>query len=156
MFLSTFKIFINIFIRRMNATFFAMQYALRKSRRRDSMLLLFTCSPSQARITSPNQMCQYLLMDGTCKCGLECPLLLDRVFHFDPSRPSKPWSPADIKYADDVTKLCSHKRKIIAMATFQNTTSMQKLHRQNETQPAAQITPQKRLGRKRTFLNKRR
>ena len=34
-------------------------------------------------------MIYYLQLDGTCKCGLECPLKPDEVFSFNPRVPSK-------------------------------------------------------------------
>ncbi|XP_074989739.1 methyl-CpG-binding domain protein 6 [Calonectris borealis] len=43
-------------------------------------------SPSGTALTSLEQTCAYLLADGTCKCGLECPLNMHKVFNFDPGR----------------------------------------------------------------------
>lgn len=38
-----------------------------------------TCSPSGSVLSSLEQVKAYLLTDGTCKCGLECPLILHKV-----------------------------------------------------------------------------
>uniref|UniRef100_A0A452QBN5 Methyl-CpG-binding domain protein 5 n=1 Tax=Ursus americanus TaxID=9643 RepID=A0A452QBN5_URSAM len=64
------------------------------------------------------QVKTYLLTDGTCKCGLECPLILPKVFNFDPGAAVKQRTAEDVKADEDVTKLCIHKRKIIAVATL--------------------------------------
>ncbi|KAH1175970.1 hypothetical protein KIL84_020704 [Mauremys mutica] len=53
-------------------------------------------SPSGTNLTSLEQTRAYLLTDGTCKCGLECPLNVHK----------------------DMTKLCNHRRKTVAMATL--------------------------------------
>ena len=34
-------------------------------------------------------MIEYLKTEGTCKCGLECPLFIHKVFNFDARIPSK-------------------------------------------------------------------
>ena len=41
-------------------------------------------SPNGVRLTSLSHVTKYLQSDGTCKCGLECPLLVEKVFNFDP------------------------------------------------------------------------
>lgn len=43
-------------------------------------LLFLPCSPSGSLLSSLEQVKTYLLTDGTCKCGLECPLILHKVF----------------------------------------------------------------------------
>ncbi|KAF7711163.1 hypothetical protein HF521_000174 [Silurus meridionalis] len=75
-------------------------------------------SPSGSVLSSFEQMKSYLLMDGTCKCGLECPLILPKVFNFDPGAAVKQRTAEDVKADEDVTKLCIHKRKLIAVATL--------------------------------------
>lgn len=40
---------------------------------------LSPCSPSGSLLSSLEQVKTYLLTDGTCKCGLECPLILHKV-----------------------------------------------------------------------------
>ncbi|XP_039613287.1 methyl-CpG-binding domain protein 5-like isoform X3 [Polypterus senegalus] len=75
-------------------------------------------SPSGSVLSCLEQVKTYLLTDGTCKCGLECPLILPKVFNFDPGAAVKQRTAEDVKADEDVTKLCIHKRKIIAVATL--------------------------------------
>ncbi|XP_035266101.1 methyl-CpG-binding domain protein 5-like isoform X1 [Anguilla anguilla] len=75
-------------------------------------------SPSGSVLSCLDQVKSYLLTDGTCKCGLECPLILPKVFNFDPGAAVKRRTAEDVKADEDVTKLCMHKRKIIAVATL--------------------------------------
>ncbi|KAM9304774.1 methyl-CpG-binding domain protein 5 [Gastrophryne carolinensis] len=75
-------------------------------------------SPSGSLLSCLDQVKTYLLTDGTCKCGLECPLILPKVFNFDPGAAVKLRTAEDVKADEDVTKLCIHKRKIIAVATL--------------------------------------
>uniref|UniRef100_A0A4W4F8X0 MBD domain-containing protein n=1 Tax=Electrophorus electricus TaxID=8005 RepID=A0A4W4F8X0_ELEEL len=75
-------------------------------------------SPSGSVLSCLDQVKSYLLTDGTCKCGLECPLILPKVFNFDPGAVVKQRTAEDVKADEDVTKLCIHKRKLIAVATL--------------------------------------
>uniref|UniRef100_H3A407 Methyl-CpG-binding domain protein 5 n=2 Tax=Latimeria chalumnae TaxID=7897 RepID=H3A407_LATCH len=75
-------------------------------------------SPSGSVLSCLEQVKTYLLTDGTCKCGLECPLILPKVFNFDPGAAVKQRTAEDVKADEDVTKLCIHKRKIIAVAAL--------------------------------------
>ncbi|XP_066468043.1 methyl-CpG-binding domain protein 5 isoform X2 [Tiliqua scincoides] len=75
-------------------------------------------SPSGSLLSCLEQVKTYLLTDGTCKCGLECPLILPKVFNFDPGVTVTQRTAEDVKADEDVTKLCNHKRKIIAVATL--------------------------------------
>ncbi|XP_067843283.1 methyl-CpG-binding domain protein 5 isoform X3 [Heptranchias perlo] len=75
-------------------------------------------SPSGSVLACIEQVKTYLLTDGTCKCGLECPLILSKVFNFDPGATVKQRTAEDVKADEDLTKLCIHKRKIIAVATL--------------------------------------
>ncbi|XP_078084118.1 methyl-CpG-binding domain protein 5 isoform X1 [Mustelus asterias] len=75
-------------------------------------------SPSGSVLACIEQVKTYLLTDGTCKCGLECPLILSKVFTFDPGATVKQRTAEDVKADEDLTKLCIHKRKIIAVATL--------------------------------------
>ncbi|XP_061074808.1 methyl-CpG-binding domain protein 6 [Conger conger] len=75
-------------------------------------------SPSGTLLSSVEEVGSYLLTDGTCKCGLECPLVVHKVFNFDPGavllqRPQLPG-----KAEEDMTKLCNHRRKVVAMAAL--------------------------------------
>ncbi|KAJ8340966.1 hypothetical protein SKAU_G00332570 [Synaphobranchus kaupii] len=75
-------------------------------------------SPSGTVLSSVEEVKTYLLTDGTCKCGLECPLVVHEVFCFDPrsevtGRGQEPW-----RAGQDMTKLCNHRRKVVAMAAL--------------------------------------
>ncbi|XP_028836232.1 methyl-CpG-binding domain protein 5 isoform X2 [Denticeps clupeoides] len=83
-------------------------------------------SPSGSVLSCLEQVKSYLLTDGTCKCGLECPLILPKVFNFDPGAAVKQRTAEDVKTDEDVTKLCIHKRKLIAVATLHK--SMEQPH----------------------------
>ncbi|EEZ98164.1 methyl-CpG-binding domain protein 5 isoform X2 [Tribolium castaneum] len=76
-------------------------------------------SPSNTALSSPEQVKEYLLTSGTCKCGLECHFKYDNTFNFDPKVASKPWTLSPDTNTGDLTKLCNHKRKIIAMASLE-------------------------------------
>ncbi|GBM75139.1 Methyl-CpG-binding domain protein 6 [Araneus ventricosus] len=78
-------------------------------------------SPSEIYLHSLQEVAVYLQTEGTCKCGLECPLMLNKVFNFNPMAPTKCWNVNDLSW-NDPTKLCNHKRKIAAMATFHSST----------------------------------
>ncbi|XP_043939545.1 methyl-CpG-binding domain protein 6 [Protopterus annectens] len=78
-------------------------------------------SPSGTILSSLEQVSAYLLADGTCKCGLECPLIVHKVFNFDPAAVVKPRSAEEIKADEDMTKLCNHRRKNVAMAALYKT-----------------------------------
>ncbi|KAL7989883.1 hypothetical protein Chor_012549 [Crotalus horridus] len=73
-------------------------------------------SPSGTSLASLEQTRAYLLADGTCKCGLECPLNVHKVFNFDPA--AMVIGSEGSKGDQDMTKLCNHRRKIVAMATL--------------------------------------
>ncbi|XP_042303547.1 methyl-CpG-binding domain protein 6 [Sceloporus undulatus] len=73
-------------------------------------------SPSGTSLASLEQTRAYLLADGTCKCGLECPLNVHKVFNFDPA--AMVMGSECTKGDEDMTKLCNHRRKIVAMATL--------------------------------------
>ncbi|XP_056144901.1 methyl-CpG-binding domain protein 5-like [Lampris incognitus] len=75
-------------------------------------------SPSGSVLACLEEAKTYLLSDGTCKCGLECPLIPHKVFNFDAGAAVKQRTAEDAKTDSDVTKLCIHKRKIIAVATL--------------------------------------
>ncbi|EDM00466.1 rCG37751 [Rattus norvegicus] len=95
----------------------AIQVPVGWQRRVDHNGVLYI-SPSGSLLSCLDQVKTYLLTDGTCKCGLECPLILPKVFNFDPGAAVKQRTAEDVKADDDVTKLCTHKRKIIAVATL--------------------------------------
>jgi len=89
------------------------------------MLMSVICdSPSNTCLRSHGEVRQYLLRDGTCKCGLQCPLVVDKTFVFDTQRAqSKHLLADDISLASDQSNsLCNHRRKILAVAAFQQST----------------------------------
>lgn len=57
--------------------------------------------------------------------------LFPQVFNFDPGAAVKQRTAEDVKADEDVTKLCIHKRKLLAVAT---------LHRSMETHPPLTLT----------------
>jgi len=59
-----------------------MEYYQLSSDSHPTRLLFSVCSPSGSVLSSLEQVKIYLLTDGTCKCGLECPLILHKVMHF--------------------------------------------------------------------------
>lgn len=48
------------------------------------VLVLFDYSPSDTKIRNLDELKNYIGSDGTCKCGLSCPLRLEVAFSFDP------------------------------------------------------------------------
>ncbi|KAK0148736.1 Methyl-CpG-binding domain protein 5 [Merluccius polli] len=82
-------------------------------------------SPSGSVLACLEQAKSYLQTDGTCKCGLECPLILHKVFNFDPGAAVTQRTAEDVKADSAVTKLCIHKRKIIAVAALQRSMESQ-------------------------------
>ncbi|XP_076124298.1 uncharacterized protein mbd6 [Alosa pseudoharengus] len=75
-------------------------------------------SPSGTILSSVEEVRTYLLTDSTCKCGLECPLVIHKVFSFDPVAVVRPQSQQPGKAEEDMTKLCNHRRKVVAMAAL--------------------------------------
>lgn len=57
--------------------------------------------------------------------------LSPQVFNFDPGAAVKQRTAEDVKADEDVTKLCIHKRKLLAVAT---------LHKSMETHPPLALT----------------
>ena len=84
------------------------------------MIFLFT-SPSDICLSSCKDISAYLLRSDTCKCGLECPLMVGEVFSFDPHVEGIPFSLGDIPQSGDLSKLCSHRRNVLSMAPFFST-----------------------------------
>uniref|UniRef100_A0A3B3REU3 Methyl-CpG binding domain protein 6 n=1 Tax=Paramormyrops kingsleyae TaxID=1676925 RepID=A0A3B3REU3_9TELE len=75
-------------------------------------------SPSGMVLSSLEEVKLYLLTDSTCKCGLECPLVLHKVFNFDPEAVVRQRCQQPGKAEEDMTKLCNHRRKVVAMAAL--------------------------------------
>lgn len=75
-------------------------------------------SPSGTSLSSLDEVKTYLLTDGTCKCGLECPLVIHKVFNFALGVKVEQSSLPVGKAEQDMTKLCNHRRKVVAMAAL--------------------------------------
>ncbi|XP_029363024.1 methyl-CpG-binding domain protein 5 isoform X2 [Echeneis naucrates] len=75
-------------------------------------------SPSGTVLSSLDEVKAYLLTDGTCKCGLECPLIIQKVFNFTVGVKVEQHSQPLGKTEQDMTKLCNHRRKVVAMAAL--------------------------------------
>nr|XP_040050238.1 methyl-CpG-binding domain protein 5 isoform X3 [Gasterosteus aculeatus aculeatus] len=75
-------------------------------------------SPSGTALCSLDEVKTYLLTDGTCKCGLECPLIVNKVFSFTVGVKVEQHSQPIGKAEQDMTKLCNHRRKVVAMAAL--------------------------------------
>ncbi|XP_038046450.1 uncharacterized protein LOC119720713 isoform X2 [Patiria miniata] len=73
-------------------------------------------SPSGHLLHCAEDLQRYLLAEGTCKCGLECPLIIDRVFNFNPRVPARPKLPSDVLVGSQLNALCKHRNKLVAMA----------------------------------------
>ncbi|KAM9752124.1 uncharacterized protein mbd6 [Menidia menidia] len=75
-------------------------------------------SPSGTALSTLGEVKAYLLTDGSCKCGLECPLIIHKVFNFSVGVRVEQHSQPLGKVEQDMTKLCNHRRKVVAMAAL--------------------------------------
>uniref|UniRef100_A0A3Q4G3H8 Mucin-17-like n=1 Tax=Neolamprologus brichardi TaxID=32507 RepID=A0A3Q4G3H8_NEOBR len=75
-------------------------------------------SPSGTTLSNLEEVKTYLMTDGTCKCGLECPLIINKVFNFTVGVKVEQHSQPLGKAEQDMTKLCNHRRKVVAMAAL--------------------------------------
>lgn len=76
-------------------------------------------SPTQSLLWSHSDLLSYLTMDGTCKCGLACPLFLDKVFNFDPACGLQRY--ANLNDSDtNQNNLCNQHRKLQALAHYRS------------------------------------
>lgn len=76
-------------------------------------------SPSQSLLWSHSDLLSYLTTDGTCKCGLSCPLFVDQVFNFDPSCSLQRY--ASLSDSDtNQNNLCNQHRKLQALAHYRS------------------------------------
>ena len=55
----------------------------------NSIFQFLFLSPNNSRLRSLEHVVEYLKTEGTCKCGLDCPLFVQDVFNFDARIPSK-------------------------------------------------------------------
>ena len=67
---------------------------------------------------SKEEIKEYLLKEGTCKCGLECPLDLDLVFDFDIHK--QPQLPPLTLAPPNPAKYCSHRESVAAFGNMLN------------------------------------
>lgn len=95
----------------------AVQVPIGWQRRVEGGRVLYV-SPSGTSLSSVDEVKTYLLTDGTCKCGLECPLVLHKVFSFAVGVKVEQSSLPVGKPEQDMTKLCNHRRKVVAMAAL--------------------------------------
>ncbi|KAH3699262.1 uncharacterized protein LOC127859870 [Dreissena polymorpha] len=66
-------------------------------------------SPTCERLTSSETLKQYLGSEGTCKCGLECPILVEKVFNFSTSVVTVTWNPLPAELATVRRGSCQHR-----------------------------------------------
>ncbi|XP_074537588.1 uncharacterized protein mbd6 [Halichoeres trimaculatus] len=95
----------------------AIQVPIGWQRRVDGGQVVYV-SPSGTALGSLDEVKTYLLTDGTCKCGLECPLIIHKVFNFTVAVKVEQHSQPLGKAEQDMTKLCNHRRKVVAMAAL--------------------------------------
>uniref|UniRef100_A0AAZ3SLX7 MBD domain-containing protein n=1 Tax=Oncorhynchus tshawytscha TaxID=74940 RepID=A0AAZ3SLX7_ONCTS len=95
----------------------AIQVPIGWQRRVEDGLVVYV-SPSGTFLSSLEEVKSYLLTDGTCKCGLECPLVIHKVFNFSLGVKVQQRSQLVGKAEQDMTKLCNHRRKVVAMAAL--------------------------------------
>lgn len=72
-------------------------------------------SPNKSRLRSMEDLVEYLQLEGTCKCGLECPFKPSEVFNFNPNVPSKFGFSASGKVDPDREISCNVCRKFEEM-----------------------------------------
>lgn len=111
--------------------------------------LVVYVSPSGTVLSSLDEVRAYLLTDGTCKCGLECPLVINKVFNFSLEVRVQAHSQPLGKSEQDMTKLCNHRRKVVAMAALCRSMQASKLpfvtHYQEATSGAGENRDPKRM-----------
>ncbi|XP_065817289.1 methyl-CpG-binding domain protein 5 isoform X2 [Labrus bergylta] len=95
----------------------AIQVPIGWQRRVDGGQVIYI-SPSGTALASLDEVKTYLLTDGTCKCGLECPLIIHKVFNFTVGVKVEQHNQPLGKAEQDMTKLCNHRRKVVAMAAL--------------------------------------
>lgn len=85
-------------------------------------------SPSDALLWSMEEIARYLMTEGTCKCGLECPFQIDQIFNFDANIRFQKYSTS--QPSND--RFCSHKAKLNAIAEYnQHASNHQQAHNNN-------------------------
>lgn len=77
-------------------------------------------TPSNCALWSLDEVVGYLLSEGTCKCGLDCPLVIHHVFNFDPCTCLNHAQPGTFDTLNSNANLCNHKRKVTSIRNYQN------------------------------------
>ncbi|CAF3203966.1 unnamed protein product [Rotaria sp. Silwood2] len=78
--------------------------------------LVVYLSPTNTILDSLDAIRQYLETPSSCKCGLQCPLIVDKVFNFDSTIKSKSWEVTQVLEGTH----CRQKSNILEMATLTN------------------------------------
>jgi len=78
--------------------------------------LVVYLSPTNAILDSFDAIRRYLESPTSCKCGLQCPLIVDKVFNFDSNVKSKSWEVTQVLEGTH----CRQKSNILEMATLTN------------------------------------
>ncbi|CAF0961368.1 unnamed protein product [Rotaria sordida] len=73
-------------------------------------------SPTNIILDSLDAVRHYIESPTSCKCGLQCPLIIDKVFNFDPTKKSKSWEVIQVLEGTH----CRQKSNILEMATLTN------------------------------------
>lgn len=81
-------------------------------------------TPSNCLLWSLDEVVGYLLSDGTCKCGLDCPLVVHQVFNFDPCTCIQN-SIMETSQSQVNQNLCNHKRKLNALQQIRHQSEYQ-------------------------------
>lgn len=100
-------------------------------------------SPSEIQLCSIEETRKYLLSEETCKCGLQCPFHVEKLFNFDPAIPSRPWKLMDIDLTKSAPMTCCHRKHIRSHA--------QGLECKNTNNKLTKTSPVKRKGKRLLF-----
>ncbi|XP_067928612.1 uncharacterized protein [Watersipora subatra] len=74
-------------------------------------------SPSGEILSSIEQVKDYLLSEETCKCGLECPFHVEKVFNFDPAVESQEWKLSNLGiHSEKSVRICCHRKHVRSTA----------------------------------------
>ncbi|XP_059092531.1 uncharacterized protein LOC131887828 [Tigriopus californicus] len=87
-------------------------------------------SPSGVQLRSMDDVKTYLLREGTCKCGLECPIRIDESFDFDDTKHSE--AQPFVMDSTIPSRYCAHKKLLAGLAALDKTpafmTRIQHIH----------------------------
>jgi len=85
-------------------------------------------SPSGIQLKSIEEIKDYLFTEGTCKCGLDCPLAVDSAFNFNPQKVSELSLPNSISVKNTG---CKHLNSTLALVQIQSNTGFAVRHHHN-------------------------